>query len=145
MKKVYIILIVVIVAIGAGLLIGLNMYNKAPSETRTMKVDATVDIATITSEFKNDSSKARKKYGNMAVIVLKGKVDKVVAASGQYHVNFSGNNVNIDCLVSHSDSAKAATVTAGQDIQIKGKYSGYLLDEIVDPQPQLQLKDCIIQ
>jgi Na+-transporting NADH:ubiquinone oxidoreductase subunit NqrC len=147
MKKLYIILIVVVAAILVGVVIALKLYNKETPQTQNLKTDKSVSVEKITSDFQKDSAKARKTYNNdIRVIDLKGKITRVVPdASGQVHIYFKANHVNIDCLMQKDNTPGASQLKENQDINIKGKYNGYIFDEMIDSVAQLQLNDCIIQ
>jgi len=144
MKRVYLILIFLVVAIAIGGFIGLKMYKKAPSNTSDLKTDLTVDISKITSDFKADTSKARRKYDSK-VIVLKGIVSKTETdQTGHRYIYFTANDVKIQCLMQDDNKVAAADVKDNEEVAIKGQYTGYIQDDI-DPQPMLQLRDCVIQ
>ncbi len=144
MKRIYIALIILVVAIAAAASIGFYMYYKKPASTADMKTNASVSIDKLTSDFKTDSSKARKKYNN-DVILMTGSIDKTEKdQSGHIYIDFVSNNVKVQCLVQDDAKADAEALKEKQNVQLKGKFTGYTFDEIIDPQPQLQFRDCIV-
>lgn len=144
MKKIYVVLIILALAAIIGLIIGLRLYYKQPANTADLKANATVSIEKITSDFKTDSAKARKRYNN-DVIMMTGIVDKTEKdQAGHVYIDFVANNVKVQCLVEDDAKADAESIKAAQRINLKGKFIGYTFDEMIDPQPQLQFGDCII-
>jgi uncharacterized protein (UPF0333 family) len=147
MRKLYVVLIIVVVAILVGVFIFLKMFNKEVPKTENLRTDKSVTVEKITSDFQSDSAKARKTYNsNVKVIDLKGKVSKVVPdAGGNVHIYFKANHVNVDCLVQKDNTDAASKLKENEEVNIKGKYNGYTYDEMIDSLAQLQLNDCIIQ
>jgi len=143
-KKNYVILIILALAILIGGTICYRLYYKTPPNTADLKANATVSIDKITSDFKSDSAKARKKYNN-DVIAMSGTVDKTEKdQAGHIYIDFVANNVKVQCLVEDDAKGDAESIKAGQNVNLKGKFTGYTFDEMIDPQPQLQFRDCII-
>ena len=144
MKRFYVVLIVLIIAILVGVSIGFYLYNKKPVGTEDLKANAKISIDKITSDFKADSAKARKRYNN-DVIQMTGVIDKTEKdQSGHIYIDFVSNNVKVQCLVQDNARNDAENLKEKQTVVLKGKYTGYTFDEIIDPQPQLQFRDCII-
>ncbi len=144
MKRLYFVLIILAVAVIVAAAVGLKLYYKAPPNTADLRANATVSIDKITSDFKKDSSKARRKYNN-DVIAMTGTVDKTEKdQAGHIYIDFVANNVKVQCLVQDDAKAEVQSVKEKQDIKLKGKFTGYTFDEMIDPQPQLQFTDCII-
>jgi|GEM_PF-6420729 len=144
MKRLYFVLIILAAAIIVAAAVGLKLYYKAPANTADLKANASVSIDKITSDFIKDSSKARKRYNN-DVIEMGGTVDKTEKdQAGHIYIDFVANNVKVQCLVQDDAKADAQNVKEKQNIQLKGKFTGYTFDEMIDPQPQLQFTDCII-
>ena len=144
MKKFYVVLIILALAVIVGVSIGFRLYYKKPANTEDLKANASVSVDKITSDFKTDSAKARKKYNN-DVIDMSGTIDKTEKdQAGHIYVDFVANNVKVQCLIEDDAKADAEGVKAAQTINLKGKFTGYTFDEMIDPQPQLQFRDCII-
>ena len=144
MRKRYIVLIVLAVAVIVAVSIGLRLYYKTTPSTEDLKTNAKVSVEKITSDFIKDSAKARKKYNN-DVIAMSGTVDKTEKdQAGHIYIDFVANNVKVQCLIEDDAKADAEGITAAQKINLKGKFTGYTFDEMIDPQPQLQFRDCII-
>ena len=144
MKRLDIVLIILAVAVIAAAFIGLRLYYKTPPNTADLRANTTVSIDKITSDFKKDSSKARKRYNN-DVIVMTGVVSKIENdQAGHTYIDFEANNVKVQCLVQDDAKADAQNIKANQIVKLKGKFTGYTYDEIIDPEPQLQFRDCII-
>ncbi len=144
MKKRYVVLIILALAAIIGLIIGLRLYYKQPANTADLKANATVSIDKITSDFKTDSAMARKKYNN-DVIMMTGTVDKTEKdQAGHIYVDFVANNVKVQCLVQDDAKSDCENIKSGQGVNLKGKFTGYTFDDMIDPQPQLQFNDCII-
>jgi hypothetical protein len=145
MKKLYIILILVVAAILVAVVVGIKMYNKENPNTKDLRVDKSVSVDKITSDFKTDSAKARKTYGSdVKVIDLKGVISKTETDhSGQIHVFFKANDVTVHCLMQKDNTGAASKLKENQEVKLKGKYNGYIVDDIDGA--QLQLNDCIIE
>ena len=144
MKKIYVVLIILALAGVVGLIIGLRLYYKEPANTADLKANATVSIDKITSDFKTDSAKARKKYNN-DVVMMTGIVDKTEKdQAGHIYVDFVANNVKVQCLIQDDAKADCENIKSAERVNLKGKFTGYTFDEMIDPQPQLQFNDCII-
>lgn len=144
MKRLYIVLIILAIAAIVGVGVGINLYNKKPADTNNLKANKKVDITKMTADFKTDSSKARKRYNN-DVIEMSGTVSNIEKdQQGHVYIDFVANDVKVQCMLQDNAKADAGTVKQNDNIRLKGKYTGYSFDEIVDPQPQLQFRDCII-
>jgi len=146
MKKIYIILTVLVVAIVIGVMVGLRMYNKENPNTRDLKANVKVEIPQMAADFKADTAKARKKYDNKT-ISMHGTIEKIEKDHyGHTYFWFSANDVKIQCLMQSDDSVNVAAVHEKQEVKIKGQYKGFMQgDDPVDPQAQLQFSDCIIE
>jgi len=144
MRKIYIVLIILAFAGIVGVTIGMRLYYKQPANTADLKANASVSIDQITSDFTRDSAKARKKYNN-DVIMMTGMVEKTEKdQAGHIYVDFVANNVKVQCLVQDDAKSDCENIKSGQRVNLKGKFTGYTFDEMIDPQPQLQFRDCII-
>ena len=144
MKRIYIVLILLVVAGVVALIVGLRMYYKQNANTADLKANVLVTVEKLTADFKTDSAKARKKYNN-DIIEMTGTVDKTEKdPSGHVYLDFTANNTKVQCMAQTDANADLEKVKAGQAVKLKGKFTGYTFDEMIDPQPQLQFRDCII-
>jgi len=121
---------------------GFYMYTKKPADIR--KADALYQTSApgLLAEFNKDELAANKKYIDQ-VIAVKGKVaDVKTDATGQATVFLDSGDLmaSVTCSFYAEESPAAKSLHQGQEVTIKGKCTGKLMDVVlnkcsIDKQP----------
>lgn len=128
-KKIYIIVFLLLIS---GLFFAYKMYNKPHVDVADAKAQLTVNASTITSDFSLNEDDANAKYLEK-IVQVSGVLKSVKNEEGKTILSI-GNPDEIESVMCHllaSENTKAAHLTVGKTITVKGICTGYLLDVIL--------------
>jgi archaellum component FlaG (FlaF/FlaG flagellin family) len=146
MKKLYLILLIVVVAILVAV-VGVYKYvNQKVADVATSTAEATVSADEFAHAVVQDSAKAKTKYtstsGGDYIIELKGKVSKKETdAFDQVSLYMTVGDIQIQCTCAPDQKTKAKAVPIGTTVTVKGNYTGYN-DDI---EKVITINKCIIE
>lgn len=142
MKKVWIILIALILLAGAAFLVYKKMYRPVEA-IESLKVDVKIDESALVGEFTKDPQDANLKYGER-VIELIGNVHKIEQTDSSFTIILDrGEEYLIAASVDKNSIEKAKLVKEKGDITLIGQYNGYLEPDKTFMMPgTIQLSRC---
>ena len=134
MKKRFLWISLTAIVIVAGLIL-IYVFNKPRNDVADLPTDYTVEAARLVEEFTADDEKANNKY-----------LEKVIEVSGVIaEINVSNNNTGSNCILrlTNEISGVICEFEPGQDkelgnyqigdnVTVKGKYSGFLMDVVLN-------------
>jgi hypothetical protein len=128
-------LVILIILIAGAMVYGLYLWNKPAKSAASEEVFATTDAPTIYQEFKNNPEESAKKYLNKN-IEISGAVESFSQdSSGSKCVLATGSD---DMgVVSVSFIENTSNIQVGQNIIIRGLCAGYLADDLLGGNLQL--------
>jgi hypothetical protein len=140
MRKTYIILGILIIGILAGTIFVMYEWNRKPQKVSDVEPAYTITTTDLLNAFKADTAAAGKKY-NDAIIQVSGTADEVEDSKESINVLFHGDGVDLECSFMKKDN-KGVTITPKSQITLKGKYTGYIVDDIFGP--KAELTECVL-
>ena len=126
MKKFIIPLIIVI---GAGGLIGYNMYNKEHEKTASLKANVEITATDLVSNYENDETLANSQYLDK-VIAVTGTVMKIDKTDESTSIILDGGN-ELSTIICQLEDPDAKLPKEGQEVTIKGLCTGFLMDVVL--------------
>jgi hypothetical protein len=130
-KKVLLLLFISAVAV-AGY--GFYLYNKKPVDLREIPPAYTLSVTSLLQDFNKDETTANKKYLNKAIAVS-GKIKEVkLEPQGQATVILESEDplAGVTCSFYNEETAAVKKLKEGENIVIKGKCTGKLMDVILN-------------
>lgn len=108
---------------------GYYWYQKPRTALTNIKADYTISATALYDAFQQNEQQANQKYLDK-VIAVTGTVDKVQVSDSTMNIQLlSGNEMGgINCSLSIRANKKNAIPAKGQQIQVKGKCTGFLMD-----------------
>jgi|KBSSwiStaDraftv2_1062776.scaffolds.fasta_scaffold1982298_2 hypothetical protein len=127
---------------GAGIVLlllvvwGIQRAFRPHQNTASETADARVTATALYGEFSRDETEANKKWIGR-VIEVTGHISSVTEAGNYLSVSLgSGAGGGVICSLLKTDLKAGETPLEGQDVVIKGKCTGYLMD--------VTLVDCVL-
>ena len=132
MKK--ILIAILLIGVVAGV-IGYKMYNKPHNEMVSMKSEANLDAKQLQAAFEADESAANEQYLGK-VITVSGKVAEIKkeGENNSFIILDTGNMLSaVKCQLDHlTDHPNLSDLKKGDQVQVKGICTGYLMDVILE-------------
>jgi hypothetical protein len=131
MQRRTIIILVIVVALLLSFIYGWNEYHRESKSLNSVEAAFSSDAAQLISEFESNDAAAEKKYLGK-VLEVKGKVKQVEKDSdGNYTVvlgSASGMSA-IRCSMDSTINNELVNIQEGDEVAIKGNFTGYQKDE----------------
>jgi hypothetical protein len=122
------------IVIIAGIIL-IYVFNKPRNSISDLPTDFTVEAPRLVDEFKTDDEKANAKY-----------LEKVIEVSGVIaEINISDNGTGSNCILRQTNEISGVicefepgkdkelkNYQIGDNVTIKGKYSGFLMDVVLN-------------
>jgi uncharacterized protein YxeA len=130
MKK---ILIAVILVLISAVSIGIYLFNLKPTDTRQVDAKFELEGSQLIAEFSEDETIASKKYVDH-IIIVSGKVAEVKFTGTEASVSLQSDDPmsGITCSFYADEANTLTTLSSGDDIKIKGKCTGKLMDVVLN-------------
>ncbi len=143
MKKFYLFFILLVAAILGGTAAFFYVWNKPKKSIAKIVADYSIATDSLAGEFLRDTALADNKYTGK-VVVLNGVIDEIeIGMAGHVNFIFVQDSFEIQCTLDSLASAQANTYKVNDSVRLKGKYVGYLIDDIFGL--QVKLNNCITQ
>jgi hypothetical protein len=114
---------------------GFYLFNKKPADVRTLPDKYELTAYTLMNDFNKDETAANKKYLDK-VIAVQGKVSdvKLEPSTGQATVILDSGDpmAAITCSFYDDEAGSLKEIKQGQEIVVKGKCTGKLMDVILN-------------
>lgn len=113
---------------------GFYLYKKKPADIRKEPAAYALTAAGLVAEFNKDENIANKKYLDK-VLAVKGKVaDIKTDSAGQATVFLDSGDLmaSVTCSFYSDEIAAAKTLHQGDEVTIKGKCTGKLMDVVLN-------------
>jgi hypothetical protein len=129
MKK---ILLVVLVLGLMGASVGFYFYTKTPDDIRDLKEDFTLSAIDLVQAFNENEEAANQKFLNK-VIVVSGTIADIKTDSNPT-LQLEGTDLlsGVTCSFYEDEVAKLKTLKAGDQVILKGKCTGKLMDVVLN-------------
>lgn len=130
--KKLILLVVFFLIIIVGLASFLYYYNKPHVNVKKTEAAFVLTAENLIKEYRNDETTTNQKYSEN-IIQVKGKVFEVSTLKGNSVITLQDGNSesSIICHMLPDENMKALQLEKGQEVDIKGICTGYLLDVII--------------
>src|SRR5688500_15331416 len=131
MRRRTIIIIVIVAALLLSLGYGWNEYNRESRSLTTMEAAYHSDAGQLIKEFETGDAAAEKKYLGK-VVEVKGKVKQIEKDTDGHYTLVIGNAESmsaIRCSMDSSINSQLASVTEGQEVTVRGSFTGYQKDD----------------
>ena len=142
-----IIILLIVVCLGIGGIYGWNEYHRTNKSLSGVTADYTVSASQFLQEFeKSDSLTDQKYFGK--IIAVNGKIKKIEKDPEGSFTVVLGSSPGMSAVRCSMDSAydiKVATLKEGDDIIIKGYFTGYQNDETGLLGSDVKLNRAVIQ
>ncbi len=133
-KKIFLALVLTVLGAAA---FGFYLFNKPHQSIASDKPDFQLKSAAIIGEFETDENSANKKFNGKVIEVTGVVSEKTKDAQGKLNVTLQGEDIaGIGCVFEPAAQAKAATLSEGQEVKIKGVCTGILMDVV--------MVDCVV-
>lgn len=147
MKKIYVILIVLVVGILAATIFFLWEWNRPNKNVAELEANFQLTTAELTAAFAADPQSASDKYAN-AVIMLTGVIDELEEDhAGNPSAIFTHDEAEVQCTFQDDQRPEASKLKEGDKIKLKGKFTGYIAGDdfggITLP-GQAKLNNCVL-
>jgi RecJ-like exonuclease len=115
-----------------GLLVSLYYYNKPHVDVRASEAAYVLTVQNLIDEYRNNENESDKKYSEN-VIQVKGTVFEISVLKGNSVITLKdeGLESSIICHMLPEDNKRALQLKMGDEINIKGICTGYLMDVIM--------------
>ncbi|MBC8769110.1 hypothetical protein H4O18_14000 [Arenibacter sp. BSSL-BM3] len=130
-KKFNIILSLFILVI-IGLVVSFLYYNKPHTNIEKSEYDYSLKAEQLIKEYKEQGIEAEKKYAER-IIQVKGEIKNISTHKGNSVITLmaSDSESSVICHMLPEENAKVLKLKNGQEINVKGKCTGFLLDVIM--------------
>lgn len=121
-------LMIIIVALGMAL----YWYNKPHVDVKKSDAAYVLTAQNLIYEYQQNETKSNEKFAEN-VVQVNGKVFEISTLKGNCVITLKDENLEsgIICHMIPEENRKALKLNKGQDIEIKGICTGYLLDVIM--------------
>jgi hypothetical protein len=115
-----------------GLLVSLYYYNKPHVDVRASEATYMLTAQNLIDEYRENEIESNKKYSEI-VIQVKGKVFEISILKGNSVITLKdeGLESSIICHMLPEDNKRALQFKKGDEINVKGICTGYLMDVIM--------------
>lgn len=134
MKKIWkIVAALVVVGIIAAVVVALYVFRKPIESVANQKADFTIQADSLLMAFESDENAANAKYLDK-IIIVKGTIAEITSDTSGYTVILRDETSlsGVSCLLGKDQKEKAATLTLGQELTLKGICNGYLMDVVLN-------------
>lgn len=134
MKKIWkIAAALLVVGIIAAVVVTLYVFRKPIESVANQKADFTIQADSLLMAFESDENAANAKYLDK-VIIVKGTIAEITSDTSGYTVILRDETSlsGVSCLLGKDQKEKAATLTLGQELTLKGICNGYLMDVVLN-------------
>lgn len=116
----------------AAVFIYTRIYNKPHLDVNQVEADYVVTAEEILRDFKADEMAANKKYLDK-VVQVNGEIKDIDTVDGVSVIVLAGNDnlSSIRCNMDPAENKNAITLKTGQDLELKGMCTGFLMDVIL--------------
>lgn len=130
-RKFNIIISLFILAI-IGLVVSFLYYNKPHTNIEKSKSDYSLTAIELIKEYKEQGIEAEKKYAER-IIQVQGQIKNISTLKGNSVITLqsSDSESSVICHMLPEENAKVLELNSGQEIKVKGKCTGFLLDVIM--------------
>lgn len=122
------------ILIGLGFIggaIGYQMYNKPHQNIENAATDIAVPASEIFNSFENDETAAGTKY-NDKIVAVSGKISDIgTDDDGTLKITLDAGGDFGGVICQMEPDTDKANFSIGQDVTLKGKCTGYLMDVII--------------
>jgi hypothetical protein len=123
-----------VIVIGlAGALYGLYLFYKAPESTHDQKTDFTLTASKLAEEYDADELMANEKYLDK-ILEVSGKVIEIQIEDSNPTITLETGNPlsNVTASFYPDEVPKLSNIRVGDEILIKGKCTGKLMDVVLN-------------
>jgi len=126
------VIIVLLIVITSVLALVMYVYNKPHVNVKKAEAAFVVTAQNLISEYQQDETKTNEKYSE-SVIQVKGTIFEISTLKGNSVITLKDENLesSIICHMLPEENTRALQIKKGQDIEIKGICTGYLMDVIM--------------
>jgi len=128
MRRLIIIFLSIVMVAGSY---GIYLYNKKPADIRDQNPDFELSATQLVKEFSADEQAASQKY-NDRILFIKGKVSEINLNSTTVIIDAADSTAMVTCSFYADESAQLKNLKVGDEIKIKGKCTGKLIDVILN-------------
>ncbi len=116
----------------AAVFIYTRIYNKPHLDVNQVEADYVVTAEEILRDFKADEMAANKKYLDK-VVQVNGEIKDIDTVDGVSVIVLAGNDnlSSIRCNMDPAENKNAIRLKTGQDLELKGMCTGFLMDVIL--------------
>ncbi|MBS1505123.1 MAG: hypothetical protein JSS79_00645 [Bacteroidetes bacterium] len=122
---------IVLIAIVAGAIYGIYLYNKKPTDTRDEKADFEITAVELMKEFTTSEEAASKKYVDK-VILVSGTISEIDLATATLIIDTTDPLTAITCSFYKEEASALSHKKSGEAVVIKGKCTGKLTDIVLN-------------
>jgi hypothetical protein len=134
MKKFYVVLIILAVAIIVGAVYFFSVVNARVQSNKEIKADYDLSATEFINQCLSDTATVKKTYNNK-VVRLTGKISGIDIDTSNHSqdvtVYFSENNFTLQCRFEPKEFSQASKLKKGEGISLKGNFSS--INEDIDP------------
>jgi hypothetical protein len=112
-------------------LYGIYLYNKKPADTRDQNPDFELSSTQLVKDFSADEQAASQKY-NDRILLINGKVSEINLNSTTVILDAADPIAMVTCSFYADESAHLKNLKVGDELKIKGKCTGKLIDVILN-------------
>lgn len=125
-------ILVFLAVIILGLALAIYSYNKPHVDVKKSEADYVLTAQNLISEYQENETETNEKYSEN-VIQIKGKIFEISTLKGNSVITLKDESLesSVICHMLPEENMKALKLKKGQDIEIKGICTGYLLDVIM--------------
>jgi hypothetical protein len=131
MRKRTITIILILAALLLSFGYGWYEYHRESKSLSSVEAAYTSDAGKLINEFETGDAAAEKKYLGK-VVEVKGKIKQVEKDSDGHYILVMGNDASmsaIRCSMDSSLSDGLASIKEGQEVTVKGSFTGYQKDD----------------
>lgn len=113
----------------AGISVSIYYYNKPHTDVKKSSAAYKLSARNLIWEYQEDETVTNKKYTEN-IIQVKGEISEIAKVKGYHVITLNGGDLEskIICQMLSGENIKIAELEKGQQINVKGICSGYLLD-----------------
>jgi hypothetical protein len=133
MKTSYkIVLAAISVIVLAGVLFGLYMYNLKPKDLQKVKPDFVLTATDLLNAFESDENAATAQYVNN-VVEVNGTIQSVKPGENNaLTISLNTGSAISSVICTLQGNSEPANIITGEQITIRGKCSGFLMDVLLN-------------
>ena len=121
----------------SGVAFAIYLFNKPHQSILNENPDFKLESTQIVSEFENNEDAANKKFNGKVIEVVGIVSEKSKDEQGKLNITLQGADIaGIGCVFEKAAQSKAAALSEGQEVKIKGICTGILMDVV--------MVDCVV-